>query len=304
MRKNYVKVALIGAMVVMASGMFTSCDKNGGIIDPNAKSGKTGDCTWTYTPSNATLTISGSGAMENYDKIKPNGYLILSPWSEYPYTNLVIGDGVTRIGVYAFSDPSLTTISSLGSNVYTIGRAAFAFSSLTSLTIPNSVTSIGEQAFVKCKALTSVTIESSVIGQQAFEQCTSLTSVTLGNGVTSIGQQAFKDCTSLTSITIPNSVTSIGQSAFSSCSTLISLIIGSGVRSISMYAFSFTPLTNVTCLATTPPSLGYNNFNVWLDYDNGYVYLDTLYVPVDALTAYQGNSDWSEAFDEILAIKP
>jgi hypothetical protein len=89
-------------------------------------------------------------------------------------------------------------------------------------TIPNSVTSIGNSAFLLCTGLTSVTIPNSVtsIGDSAFNSCTGLTSVTIPNSVTSIGKSAFNGCTGLTSVTIPNSVTSIGNYAFRGCSGL------------------------------------------------------------------------------------
>ena len=58
------------------------------------------------------------------------------------------------------------------------------------------------------------------IGDDAFYYCTSLSSVTIGNGVTSIGGSAFKNCTSLRSVAIGNGVTSIGGSAFSGCKSL------------------------------------------------------------------------------------
>jgi len=125
-------------------------------------------------------------------------------------------------------------------SVTSIGREAFFYcNGLTSVTIPNSVTSIGVWAFGGCKALTSISIPNSVtsIGSSAFCNCTGLTSVTIPNSVTSIESQAFYGCSGLTNIMIPDSVTSIGTNAFSDCKGLTSITIGNNVTSIESTAF-------------------------------------------------------------------
>ena len=135
-------------------------------------------------------------------------------------------------------------------SVTSIGDDAFSgCSSLTSITIPDSVTSIGSSAFSDCSSLTSITIPDSVtsIDWSAFRDCSSLTSITIPNSVTSIDSYAFSDCSSLTSITIPNSVTSIGDHVFDGCKGLTSITIPDSVTSIGKDAFSYcSKLTSIT----------------------------------------------------------
>ena len=157
-----------------------------------------GNLTWKLD-ADGTLTISGTGAMKNYDYND-------NPSPVYNNSNVkkvVIEDGVTSIGNSAFNECI----------------------SLTSITIPDSVTSIGTYAFSGCRSLTSITIPDSVtsIGASAFNSCSGLTSITIPDSVTSIGNFAFSYCISLTSITIPDSVTSIGSYAFYNCKNLTTI---------------------------------------------------------------------------------
>ncbi|MDD6852665.1 MAG: leucine-rich repeat protein, partial [Bacteroidales bacterium] len=150
---------------------------------------------------------------------------------------------VTSIGNYAFYDCSRGLKSvTIPNSVTSIGDNAFnGCSGLTSVTIPNSVTKIGSYAFYRCSDLTSVTIPNSVtsISDYAFFQCWNLRSLTIPNSVTSIGNYAFYDCSrGLKSVTIPNSVTSIGSYAFCACSILTSVTIPNSVTSIGAWAFN------------------------------------------------------------------
>ncbi len=198
-------------------------------------------------------------------------------WSCFRLTSVTIPDSVTSIGGYAFRDCSSITSVTIPASVMSIGDWAFYECSslksvyisdlsawckidfggntanplwcaynlylngtlVTELVIPDSVTSIGRYAFVRCSGLNSVTIPDSVtsIGYAAFEDCSSLTSVSIPDSVTSIDGSTFSNCSSLTSVMIPNSVTSVGGYAFRGCSSLTSVTIPDSVTSIGYDAF-------------------------------------------------------------------
>lgn len=112
-----------------------------------------------------------------------------------------------------------------GKPVTTIGHAAFFNSAVTSVTIPDSVTSISDEAFINCPKLTNISIPNSVtsIGYSAFSDCTSLKSITLPSSLSTISRALFSGCSQLTTIHIPVSVTSIGNNAFADCPSLMTV---------------------------------------------------------------------------------
>ncbi len=227
---------------------------------------ESGDCgnsvTWTYDRDSDTLTISGNGAMADYTAFVSNR----APWYNYWTTieSIVIENGVTKIGNYAFHEARATNVT-IPASVTAIGEHAFDYcDKLESITIPDSVETIGSYAFKKCIALKSIAIPNSVttIGEGAFNNCSALESVTLSNSITSINQRTFSYCEALTDITIPESVESIGSSAFVNCIALTDITIPKNVKGIDGNAFWYCEsLTSVTFEGTaTIPTLGKNVF--------------------------------------------
>ncbi len=171
-----------------------------------------------------------------------------------PGGDVVIPEGVTTIGEYAFSGCSGLTNVTIPQGVTSIGGSAFwDCDSLTHVTIPEGVREIGDHAFDGCAALTGATIPDSVtrIGGAAFMNCTALTHVTIPDGITEIELCTFEGCTSLKSVAIPQSVTEIGGGAFEFCESLTDVTLPDGLVEIGETAFRCCrSLTSITIPAS------------------------------------------------------
>ena len=220
------------------------------------------EITWNLS-DDGTLTISGTDMPDYKYNIEDGSYT--APWytQRDKIKNVVIKNGVTKIGYMAFLGCSGLTSVTIPASVTSIGEYAFeSCSSLTSITIPNSVTSIGQNAFFGCSGLTSITIPNSVtsIGESAFNGCSALTSITIPESVASIGGYAFRSCKGLTSVTIPNSVTSIGERSFDGCSALTSVTIPNSVTSIGYQAFRYCSGLTSVIIGNSVTRIGYGAF--------------------------------------------
>jgi len=178
---------------------------------------------WSYSINGTTLTISGSGKMTDYANYMG------APWYGKDIDKIVIGEGITYVGNYAFAN----------------------LRDLNSVSFPSSLKTIGKNAFYNCRALKSVKLNDSLekIDENAFYYCYGLESIELGNSLKTIGKYAFGQCTVLNNVNIPTSVESIGSNAFAYCYGLTDMFIPRNVTYIGSSAFTGDVDLVITCYA-------------------------------------------------------
>ena len=179
-------------------------------------------------------------------------------------TDFVFGEEVEHIPAYLCRELTLLNTIVIPNSVTSIGTNAFSFCrGLTKVSIPNSVKTIGNWAFYRCTGLTTVMIGNSVtsIGNRAFYSCTSLTEVSIPNSVKTIEFRAFEGCTGLKTVTIGNSVTTIGESAFYSCTSLTEVSIPNSVTSIGSGAFEDCSGLKTVTIGNSVTTIGDGTFN-------------------------------------------
>ncbi len=236
---------------------------------------------WVFDAATGTLTVAGIGTMWNFTyngsttSISEDTADYDTPWIAHAANirHVVIGDGVTTIGNYAFAtcaaleDVRLPdtlqridtlaffgcaslTAADLPDSLLTVGAYAFArCTSLRSVTLGDGLLNISSNAFNGCTALESIAIPAGVaaINAATFAGCTSLRTVSIADGPNAIGNGAFYGCSALESVNIPATVTAIGDNAFNGCASLASVTVPASVKSIGAYAFvNCTSLADLT----------------------------------------------------------
>ncbi len=263
------KAFVAAAAVILAAALAVSAFFSVTSYNKHHKCGE--NISWKV--KDGTLFISGSGEMDNYE-MEDEENIKKYPWPD-DITDIVISDGITSVGTYAFYDCDDLKSVQFGNDVSVIGYNAFdGCSKLINVKFPDSVSGIGDWAFWDCDSLIKVDIGKNVtiIGKYVFggadniseinvdennanyvsidgvlfnRDVTTLISMPLAktgeyvvpSGVTSIEPLAFS-YSKLSSVTLPDTVQVIGRRAFLDCRNLKSLSMYAGVTSIGEDAFS------------------------------------------------------------------
>ena len=247
--------------------------------------------------SGKTLTISGTGAMPDFDF--PNGNL--APWWNYEAlgmltsfgsfklegelkkvvikdgvtnvsnyalfflpaaTQITLPDSVTRIGRYGIAMCSKLTGMSIPKSVTEIGDFGLAGDGLTAVTLPDGLQTLGRGAFDACASLSGMTLPAAItaVPDKCFDGCTKLLTVDYKGEVTTIGERAFEGCKSLTKVPIPATVTELGVSAFNGCVALTDVTLPAGVTAVPDACFQDCTALADMKLPATVTSVGHNAF--------------------------------------------
>lgn len=319
MKKVSKVISIVMAMAIMLS-------MSGLIVSVSAVGEKCGkNLTYSFDKSTGTLTVSGQGGMDNFSHPEdPNSEEPFAPWEEQKndIKSVVIDDGVTDVGAFAFDKCENLKSVKLGKDVISLERNAFSdCENLSGISFNEGLKKIEGWAFINCKALKNVEFPESLttIGKASFME-SGLTDVSVPDAVTELGPDSFAGCESLTSfrfpsemkeidrgivsccskltkIEFPKDVEIIGRDVFSGCDALTEIKLPDTVTEIGFSAFSncenlakieFSDKVNWIGEAAFEGTAFYNDKNSW---DNGVLYLNNCLIRV------------SEDYKGLLAVK-
>lgn len=238
-------------------------------------SGKCGkNLKWYYDSRTKTLSISGSGAMDDYSSeydSKKGEFIYKIPWKKFrkDITTVILPEGLTYIGKEAFEDCEKVSYCKIPSTVVTIGNGAFAHTCITRVVIPDGVEKIGRSAFSRCYSLTSIYIPASVteIGGWIAFAASKLTSFQVDpnnpNYCSVNGVLFNKAKTTLIqypaglpypNYVVPEGVQCIEEIAFYRCENLVSVQLPNSLTTIKHSAFEYCEKLESVVI---PPSVQY-----------------------------------------------
>lgn len=256
-----------------------------------------------------------------------------SIYSNDDLTELTLNAGLETIGEGALAYNRAIKEYVIPSTVTSLGESAFGnCKSLEKISLPEGIDEIPAYCFDRCEAMTTINFPSTLktIGERAFQMCGAMTPVELPEGLETIGDGAFTDCSSITEILLPSTIRNIGTEAFawtsiseivipegverlggegemwmpggsvfSWCSNLTKVELPSTIQVLGAMTFDGCPLTELTIHAVTPPNItGFTNNP--FGFDESIYQNCTIYVPTEALEAYQNDEGWSQ-FTNIVA---
>lgn len=195
--------ALLLVMISISMLFVTPVSARGGNCGNSLK--------WSF--SYGTLTITGEGNMTNFNEYEK------APWHDLrgEIKKVVLSEGITSIGAYAF----------------------YGCSGIRAISIPNTVRTIGRNAFFECTALELVVLSSTLsrIEYQAFYGCNSLAVIDLPISLEYIGDRAFYLCESLVTITVPRYAERMGKQVFAYCISLMRAQIDAYISELPEWTF-------------------------------------------------------------------
>ncbi len=222
--------ALQGARVV-SGGKISEPQiptKDGYIFDYWMYHGKKWDFGYDTVSANTELTAMWIDASTVYEYTLVEGGVsissVLRSFETMQVPSVLNGLSVVAIGEAVFAETSSEKTQKiiLPTSVTSIGKNAFRKCKDVKIEVAGALTEVGELAFLDCNMLEKITLGEGIrsIPPQAFTGCTALKSVILPAGLEAVGENAFEDCIALTALTLPSSLTLIQDSAFIGCDAL------------------------------------------------------------------------------------
>ena len=218
----FISIALLVGLVLGAAPIVASADASGSCGD---------NITYEYVSETNTVTLTGSGPMTDYTSATKSPFYSL----RNELTTVVIGEGITTVGAYAFANQS----------------------KLTSITLPSTLVSLNKCAFNQCRAVASCNFPEGLtsVAGSACAYWTGMTSLTLPSTLTAIESGAFSNWQNAVELYIPGSVKYLPINAFAGWTSLTSLTLNEGLEEIAGQAFGSVKITEVT-LPTSLQSFG------------------------------------------------